>query len=470
VNPRLLIIGYLILDWVAAAGSWTILYAFRKLRLEPEVFGSTVELVWTPRFVQGLLLVPLFWIALYALAGMYARPLKRHRILEVGQVLWTTLLGGVILFFALLIDDTIGRYQHYYASLAVLCGSHFVLTLTGRMAVTTRTVRRIHKGIWAFPTLVVGGNGRALAMVHEMESLRKKPGFRFVGYVQANGKDTDLTSLMPRLGHVSDLRQVISDHKIEEVIIAISSGDHAILETILNEVEGTGVAVRISPDIYDILSGSVRMSSIYGAPLMEIDQRLMPQWQWVIKRAMDWIASVLALILLAPVFLVIALLVWFTSSGGAFYRQERIGLHGKPFQIIKFRTMYEDAEARGPQLSSEDDPRITPVGRFLRKSRFDELPQFYNVLRGDMALVGPRPERAHFIEKITERAPHYRHLSKVRPGITSWGQVKYGYAENVDQMIARLRFDLIYIENMSIALDLKILAYTVLTVLKGRGK
>jgi exopolysaccharide biosynthesis polyprenyl glycosylphosphotransferase len=196
----------------------------------------------------------------------------------------------------------------------------------------------------------------------------------------------------------------------------------------------------------------------------------MPQWQWVIKRAMDWIASVLALILLAPVFLVIALLVWFTSSGGAFYRQERIGLHGKPFQIIKFRTMYEDAEARGPQLSSEDDPRITPVGRFLRKSRFDELPQFYNVLRGDMALVGPRPERAHFIEKITERAPHYRHLSKVRPGITSWGQVKYGYAENVDQMIARLRFDLIYIENMSIALDLKILAYTVLTVLKGRGK
>lgn len=470
MNPRLLIIGYLLLDWAAAAASWTILYAFRKLRLEPEVLGTPVSLVWSDRFVQGLVLVPLFWLGLYAVAGMYARPLKRHRILEVGQTLWTTLLGGIILFFALLIDDTIGRYQHYYASLAVLCGSHFLLTLTGRMIITTRTVRRIHRGVWSFSTLVVGGNGRALAMVEEMEALRKKPGFRFEGFVQANGSDTDLAQIMPRLGRVDDLRQIILDRQIQEVIIAIGSSDHAILERILNEIEGTGAAIRIIPDIYDILSGSVRMSSIYGAPLMEIDQRLMPQWQWVIKRMLDWVVSLLALILLAPAFLVIAILVRRSSPGPAFYRQERIGLHGRPFDIIKFRTMVQDAESAGPQLSSGEDPRITKVGRFLRKTRLDELPQFYNVLRGDMTLVGPRPERAHFIALITERAPHYRHLSKVRPGITSWGQVKYGYAENVDQMVARLRFDLIYIENMSIALDLKILAYTVLTVLKGRGK
>ena len=145
-------------------------------------------------------------------------------------------------------------------------------------------------------------------------------------------------------------------------------------------------------------------------------------------------------------------------------------MYGKPFNIIKFRTMVQDAERFGPQLSSDSDPRITSVGKFLRKSRLDELPQFFNVIRGDMALVGPRPERAHFIELIMERAPHYRHLQKVRPGITSWGQVKYGYATNVEEMIQRLRFDLIYIENMSIALDLKILMYTVITVLKGRGK
>jgi len=185
---------------------------------------------------------------------------------------------------------------------------------------------------------------------------------------------------------------------------------------------------------------------------------------------MDWVISILALVILFPVFVIIGLAVSMTSKGPVFFLQERIGWHGKPFKIIKFRTMVLDAEKAGPQLSRSDDPRITSVGKFLRKSRLDELPQFFNVVKGDMSLVGPRPERSHFISKIMERAPHYRHLQKVRPGITSWGQVKYGYAENVDQMIQRLRFDLIYIENMSVALDFKILFYTVITVLRGRGK
>jgi exopolysaccharide biosynthesis polyprenyl glycosylphosphotransferase len=275
---------------------------------------------------------------------------------------------------------------------------------------------------------------------------------------------------MPNLGKVGDIERVIAEQAIEEVIIAIESGDHAVLEQILNALEGSETEIRIIPDIYDILSGSVRMSSIYGAPLIEIDRQIMPQWQVAIKRLMDWVVSLVAIALLAPVFLVVSILVYSTSKGRVFFLQERIGWHGKPFQIIKFRTMAEDAEKQGPQLSRANDPRITSVGRFLRKSRLDELPQFFNVLRGDMTLVGPRPERAHFIAQIVERAPHYGHLQKVRPGITSWGQVKYGYAENVDEMIQRLRFDLIYIENMSIALDIKILFYTILTVLKGRGK
>lgn len=275
---------------------------------------------------------------------------------------------------------------------------------------------------------------------------------------------------MPNLGKIKDIEQVIASHQIEEVIIAIGSSDHEALEQILNALEGLNTEIRIIPDIYDILSGSVRMSSIYGAPLIEIDRQIIPQWQLSIKRLMDWVVSIIALVLLFPVFLVIGLLVSTTSKGPVFYLQERIGRHGSPFKIIKFRTMFVDAESSGPQLSRNDDPRITPVGRFLRKSRLDEFPQFINVIQGDMALVGPRPERAHFIEQIMERAPHYRHLQKVRPGITSWGQVKYGYAENVDEMVQRLRFDLIYIENMSIALDIKILFYTVLTVLRGSGK
>jgi len=214
----------------------------------------------------------------------------------------------------------------------------------------------------------------------------------------------------------------------------------------------------------------VKMSSIFGAPLIEVNPEIMPAWQFSLKRIIDIAVSILALMLLSPLMLVIALLVKVSSPGPVFFRQERVGKNGKPFQIVKFRSMYTDAEKNGPLLSSSTDPRITPIGRWLRRTRMDELPQFWNVLKGDMSLVGPRPERRHFIAEIMKLAPHYRHLHKVRPGITSWGQVKFGYAENVDQMVRRLKYDILYIENMSLAVDLKILAYTVLIILKGDGK
>ena len=470
MKHRGLLTTYVVSDWLAGAASWTVLFVYRKVMFEQADALDPALIASDGRYQSGLALVPLFWLVLHALAGMYLKPMKRHRILELGQVTLTTLVGVLVLFFALLLDDAIVSYRQYYASLSVLFLGHGSLTLLGRMIITTRTVKKIHSGQWSFPTLVIGGNERALRTIEEMQTLRKNPGFNFIGFIQANGADTQLEALMPNLGKVANLERVVRDHGIQEVIIAIGSSDHAILETVLNGVEGSPVEVRIIPDIYDILSGSVRMSSIYGAPLIEIEREIMPQWQRSLKRMMDWVVSVLALIALSPVFLAIGLTVWATSKGPVFFLQERIGWHGKPFRIIKFRTMVQDAEKAGPQLSSENDPRITPVGKFLRKSRLDELPQFFNVLKGDMALVGPRPERAHFIAQIVERAPHYNHLQKVRPGITSWGQVKYGYAENVDEMIQRLRFDLIYIENMSIALDIKILFYTVLTVLKGRGK
>ncbi|NND77709.1 MAG: sugar transferase [Flavobacteriales bacterium] len=462
---------YILVDYVAAIASWWWFYVYRKTELEPRKFGYDIKVEYDDNFFLGLMLIPICWVIAYYLFGTYNDIFKRHRIKDLGQTLLSTLIGVLILFFVLLLDDQISDYRDYYHSFGMLFASHFILTFVPRFIITSRVVKNIHQGVIGFNTLIIGSGQKALDIYKEVTEMKKSPGFKFMGYLNINGNNGLLDKCgLQHLGTFEDINDVIQDHEIEEAIIAIESQEHKTLGKILNEIEGQNVSVKISPDIYDIMSGSVKMTSIFGTPLIQINSEIMPAWQRSLKRILDLAVSFLVLILLFPVYLAIAIGVMITSKGPIFFKQERIGWHNKPFFIHKFRTMFTDAEKEGPQLSSTTDSRITKFGRWLRKTRLDELPQFYNVIKGDMSLVGPRPERQFFIDKIMERAPHYRHLQKVRPGITSWGQVKYGYAENVDQMIQRLKFDLLYIENMSLAVDFKILGYTVLTILRGSGK
>lgn len=471
MNRNLQVFKYILSDAIGAAVAYFAVFTFRKSVIEPRMFGENVLLLYDQKFFLSLAAIVLFWIGIFSITGVYSSIYRRSRLKEFIQTFSTSLLGSIFLFFTIILDDFIDSYKSYYLSFTILFGTHFLLTAFGRLVLSTITARRIHNRIIGFNTLIVGSNTNALQLFEELNAQRKSSGFIIKGFVHINGgKNHALDDVLPHLGHFREIDEVLEKHAIEDVIIALESSEHDKIGQILNTLDGRSVNVKIIPKMYDILSGQVRMSSILGAPLIDINQEIMPVWQKSVKRIVDVVISILSLIILAPVFATIALLVKLGSAGPVFYSHERIGLNGKPFRIYKFRSMYQDAEKNGPALSSENDSRITPFGRFLRRSRLDELPQFYNVLIGDMSMVGPRPERQFFIDQIVKEAPHYKHLHKVRPGITSWGQVKYGYAENVEQMIERLKFDVLYIENMSLLVDLKILIYTVLIVLQGRGK
>jgi exopolysaccharide biosynthesis polyprenyl glycosylphosphotransferase len=327
------------------------------------------------------------------------------------------------------------------------------------------------KGKVGYNTLIIGGNQQAINIYKQMLDNPRVLGNIFKGFIYSNKEASNgMSKLLPQLGHLSELEAIIDKYDIEEVIVAVDSAEHHLLENILTRLCYRPVVVKVLPDFYDIISGSVKTSNVYDAVLIHIHPDLMPDWQRVCKRAFDIFASSCALLVLSPVYLFAALRVRFSSSGPIIYKQQRIGLYGRPFYIYKFRSMFVDAEGGGPALSSKDDPRITKWGRFMRKWRIDELPQFFNIVKGDMSLVGPRPERQHYIDIISKAQPHYKYLHKVKPGLTSWGMVQYGYAENVDEMIVRMKYDLLYIENCSLALDVKIMLYTMMVIFQGRGK
>ncbi len=470
MNRRKQVFIYLFFDFLSAAIAWALFYIFRKIHIEPQVFGYDVELEFGLRFVLGIIIVPLFWLLLYYLSGFYKEVYRKSRLSELGQTFFNSLAGVTFLFFALILDDVIVSYKSYYLSYLVLFSLHFSITYLLRLIITGITLKRIRDRKIGFNTLLIGSNVKAVEIFKELNEQEVSSGNRVLGFVNIKDKKHyQLQEYTRHLGGLSEIHNIIKEKKIEEVIIAIESSEHDKINRILNSLSGYRIVVKAIPDIYDILTGRVKIDTLLGTPLIQISHDLMPVLEENLKRLMDVVLSLFALIITLPLNIVIILGIKLTSRGPVLYSHERIGRYGKPFKIYKFRSMYQDAEKDGPKLTKKNDERLTSFGRFLRKHKFDEIPNFWNVLIGDMSLVGPRPERKYFIDQIIPLAPHYVHLHKVKPGITSWGQVKYGYAENVEQMIKRLRYDILYIENMSLYVDFKILFYTIITIIKGRG-
>ena len=456
-------VSFIIVDWITAFFSWSLFFYLRKTLIEKQYFELEIN------FYLGIIFIPIAWLILYKLQGTYHETRRMFRLRILNMTFLSSLAGSIMIFFALLLDDDVRGYQDYYQSFLLLLIIHFVSSISTRFLLTTFLVSSVRKKGQGFKTLIVGGNEKAIEIYQELINLSKNVN-EFVGYVNINGVDHLLKDFIPNLGKLTDLEELIRKFEIEEVIIAIESSDHDRLKDIIVRIDDGKTKIKVLPDMYVILAGSVKMTNIYGALLIEITSDPMPYWQRALKRVMDIILSFIAVILLIPFYIFSAIAVKMSSPGPILFLQERVGLNGKQFNIIKFRTMYVNSEVAGPQLSSSDDPRITKIGRFMRKTRLDEFPQFINVLLGDMSLVGPRPERQFYIDQIVKIEPQYLHLNRVRPGITSWGQVKYGYAENVEQMLQRMKFDLIYLKNRSLALDIKIMFYTIIIVVKAKGK
>lgn len=467
-SERLERLKFVLTDWLSANIGFMLINVVRYFDVSPS--APTLEdasgFFLQPKIYFEQAFVPCAMIAIYWLSGFYNNPFGKSRFNELMNTAIISALNTILIHLAFLTNDQMSDIASNILQIFLIFLILFSFTFCGRLLVINNQIRHFKRRDWKYTAVIVGNSSKAHALARRIMDSKAVIGNSIEAFFRIPGEEDAGSDAL----NLDDLPDYCRENNIDQIILApqISNEDHIL--NLVYRLFPIGKPIKLSPDTINFMTASIKLKDIYGYPLVDLTHSSMSECEKNIKRSFDVIASALTLLLLSPLFLALAIRVKLDSKGPVFYRQERIGHKERPFQIIKFRTMRTDAEADGPQLSSDDDPRVTKSGKIMRKYRLDELPQFYNVLKGEMSIVGPRPERRFFINKIIERAPFYTLLYQTRPGITSWGMVQYGYASHVDEMIDRSKYDLIYISNMSILVDLKIMLYTVLTILEGRGK